>query len=223
MHIIQKCFVLVDPLFWGRGAVKQGQGNRQVWLYQPGKAWCRFSEDLSPPLNSVCSCCEERHYLECTGHKSWMRGEEKGGTRSCLGKWAHGRVWFWQDEALGICWYLGSGAAALTMTQGHRGSPDSPLPDLSALGFVTRECCCCTCDVLLGFFGKKGSPTAEGLYKNSRCTTCKECECLQLERGQMFKNKQEKTFTPLLPSVPLLHMFITLILYRRNRELRAGF
>lgn len=50
---------------------------------------------------------------------------------------------FWQDEALGICWCPECGVAAMDVTQGHGGSPDSLFPNFLTLGFVTGKCHCC--------------------------------------------------------------------------------
>lgn len=111
-----------NPLFWGRGSVTQGQGNRHVWLCQPAEAGCRFSEELS----SECSWCEEN----AQGAKAaWGWRKREPGPRSCLGEW-DGVRW---SLVLGICCYLGSGAAALNVTQGHRNSPESAAPDPSTL------------------------------------------------------------------------------------------
>lgn len=198
-----------NPLFWGRGSVTQGQGNRHVRLCQPAEAGCRFSEELS----SECSWCEEN----AQGAKAaWGWRKREPGPRSCLGEWDG--VWFWGSVAT---WAL-----VLQHWTWHKVTETAQSLLLQTLQHLLTLCYCCTCDVLLVicWIEKKGSSAAEGLYKNSWCLTCKECEWLQLEKGQKFKNKQEKTPSPkFLPSVPLLHMFIPLILYRRNRELRAGF
>lgn len=85
-------------------------------------------------LNSaVRSQCEERHWLKCRGFKSWMRVEEKGVTWNKELSGTNGRVVgtdFWQDKALGIFWCPDSSDAAMNMTQGHRGSLDSPVSKL---------------------------------------------------------------------------------------------
>lgn len=62
-----------------------------------------------------------------------MRVEEKGVTWNKELSGTNGRVVgtdFWQDKALGIFWCPDSSVAAMNMTQGHRGSLDSPVSKL---------------------------------------------------------------------------------------------
>lgn len=82
-----------ESFILGQRRCQTGNSNRQVWLYQPGKGWCRFSEGVARSWTQSAPGVRRGINWNAQGSKAgwgWRR-KEWPGTRSCMGQ--TGRWW----------------------------------------------------------------------------------------------------------------------------------